>query len=782
MEFDTFSTPDTDVLASLNQAQATAVRHIDGPLLILAGPGSGKTRVVTHRIANLLQHGVPAEQILALTFTNKAADEMRNRLRNLMPDGRVWIGTFHGFCARMLRQYANFAGLDANYSIYDAGDSGRAIKLAIADADVDIAYTTPGSIANAISWAKNNLIPPDEYEPRSGSTTGTVAAKVYPEYQRQLLTANAVDFDDLLMHVAMMLRQNPELRRMLDEQFRYILVDEYQDTNFAQYAIVRALSRDFPNLAVTGDPDQSIYGWRGANLNNILDFERDFNDVAVVRLEQNYRSTPNILRLADCLIANNIKRKEKKLFTDHAEGVPVRMVIYPTGRDEADAIARTISAEIEAGRRNASDFAIFYRVNALSRSLEHALRQVGVPYQIVHGLEFYQRKEIKDVLAYLHLLHNPANDMAFLRIVNTPTRGIGKKTLDRLRDHARRNRLPLLEAARESGLIDSIAKRTATKVAKFVAMYDRMAIDARGALPDAIDAVLNESGYRDMLRFSDAEEDMNRLANIEELITDATEFDAQHPEGDSLEQFLEHSSLVADVDAWEESTDKVTLMTMHAAKGLEFPFVFIVAVEEGLLPHERSKEQNDKLEEERRLLFVGITRAEEELQLSLAQYRAFRGNQRPTVPSQFLMELPREEIEYHEPRTYAYPNEARYDASDASFDFEQFEAEEAAGADNQPVWSDEEFQQDIPPDEPVVSMESGIRTAADMMLEPSSRRVSPNLFERGTPVMHPDYGFGTVVAVSGTGVKRRVRVQFNDVNDEKNFLVAHSKLELFLPD
>src|SRR5262245_24841873 len=457
-----------DCLESLTPAQLAAVTHVDGPLLILAGPGSGKTRIVTHRIAHLLQQGNSGKNILALTFTNKAADEMKARVARLVPLPTVWMGTFHRFCARLLRIYGQLVGLAENYSIYDVDDSRRMLAEAILDEGADLSHTTPEAIAHAISWAKNNLMGPDEYVPRRGHHLGGIIQRVYPAYQRRLLNANAVDFDDLLLHVARLLKENPDVRSRLDERYRYILVDEYQDTNLAQYAIVRALSVDFPNLAVTGDPDQSIYGWRGANLSNILEFEKDFPSVKVVRLEQNYRSTKAILRVADELIRHNVRRKQKRLFTENPDGAAVRLAAYPTQRDEADDIAGRIANEIHRSGRRPRDFAIFYRTNALSRQLEHALREHVVPYQIVNGLEFYQRKEIKDILAYLHLLNNPRSDVALLRIINTPARGIGKATIDRLRDFARMNGLPLLEAARRAGIVAGLSKESAVAVAKFV--------------------------------------------------------------------------------------------------------------------------------------------------------------------------------------------------------------------------------------------------------------------------------------------------------------------------
>ncbi|MCD4728349.1 MAG: UvrD-helicase domain-containing protein, partial [Pirellulales bacterium] len=484
------------MLNELTEAQREAVTHFEGPLLILAGPGSGKTRVVTHRVAWLVSQGVPGRHILALTFTNKAADEMGRRIERLVGNPSVWVGTFHRFCARLLRKYAQFVGLQENYTIYDVNDSVRALRLALGRLKIDSDRYTPETIVKGISWAKNNLISPEQYQPRPGYALGTVVQAAYPAYQRQLATSNAADFDDLLYHVATLLRDNPEIRASLDERYRFVLVDEYQDTNLAQYAIARALSVDHPNLAVTGDPDQSIYGWRGANLNNILEFERDYPKVNVVRLEQNYRSTQRILRVAASLIAHNVQRKEKGLFTENDSGAPVRLTTYATQKDEAQGIASRIFDEIRAGRRRPGDFAIFYRVNALSRSLEFALRELGIPYQMVNGLEFFQRKEIKDVLAYLHLLNNPRDDVALLRVINTPPRGIGKTTIGRLTDHAARGGLSLLEAAREAGGISTLGARPAALLTKFVRLFDRLSSATDGPVEEIVGLVISETGYQ----------------------------------------------------------------------------------------------------------------------------------------------------------------------------------------------------------------------------------------------------------------------------------------------
>jgi len=773
-------TPLSQLHRSLTPAQLAAVTHVQGPLLILAGPGSGKTRVVTHRIAHLLNVGIPARQILALTFTNKAAAEMQSRLASLAPGQPVWMGTFHRFCARTLRMNAALVGLAENYSIYDMDDSRKMLVSVLEEEGIDLSHTSPDAVHHAISWAKNHLITAEKYVPARGLQIGRIVERVYPKYQRALLRANAVDFDDLLLHVATMLRENPEVRADLDKRYQYIMVDEYQDTNLAQYAIVRALSINYPNLAVTGDPDQSIYGWRGANLDNILDFEKDFPDVKVVRLEQNYRSSKAILRVADQLIEHNIKRKQKGLYTDNPEGEKVRLFAYPTQRDEAEHIASQIAQEIHAGRRRARDFAIFYRTNALSRQIEHSLREHVIPYQIVNGLEFYQRKEIKDVLAYLHLLNNPRSDVALLRIINTPTRGIGKSSIQKIQAHARNKQIPLLDAAREAGLIRELNKKSALSIAKFVAMYDRLGEAVLAPLEEIVGKVLSETGYREVLQNSEAEEDQERLANLEELLTAAREFDIRNPGQGNLEQFLEESSLVADTDAWEAETDKVTMMTLHAAKGLEFPCVFIVACEQGLLPHERSIKDHDrdKLEEERRLMFVGITRAMERLQLSYAQYRTFRGMSAPTVPSMFLMELPRHEMDQSS-NLAGLQATADWDepAGDTDFDFG---ANEDDGS-QLPAHDDEFTQLDEPrpKKEREKTLTSGLLTAADLLARQDSpgHKTPINAYKHGMTVSHPEHGLGTITSLAGEGPKRTATVQFFADSQERKFRLMFANLE-----
>lgn len=752
-----FSTRDAlplNLLQGLTDAQQQAVEHFEGPLLILAGPGSGKTRVVTHRIARLLQRGVADREILALTFTNKAADEMRSRLATLAPGARVWMGTFHRFCSRLLRTHARCVGLESNFTIYDADDSRRALKHVLKQLELDHARFTPDRVAAAISWAKNQLLGPEEFAATSGGPLAAFAAGVYPEYQRRLLESNAVDFDDLLLHVVRLLAESPEIRAELDAERKFILVDEYQDTNAAQYAIVRALSHDYRNLAVTGDPDQSIYGWRGADLRNILDFERDFPEVRVVRLERNYRSTKSILAAADALIAHNQLRKEKRLFTENVQGAPVRMTRHATGRAEADDLAERMANEVGAGRRRWRDFAILYRMNALSRTVEIALRTQGIPYQIVNGHEFFQRKEIKDVLAYLRVINNPRDETSLLRVINTPPRGMGAKTVAQLGAHAWQSGRLLLEAICDPAAAAGLSKRAATAVRTLAEAWTKM-IAAGGEPVEAIvGTVLSDSGYQAMLQGSDDPVDADRLANIEELLTVAREYDERGGE-EGLEGFLEETSLVSDVDAWEEDQDHVTLMTLHSSKGLEFPVVFVIAAEDGLLPHERSRNVPEQLEEERRLLFVGMTRAMEELHLNHAARRDYRGQSRLCVPSQFLMELPREQMDVADVADW-----------DAGVTFEAEPEEEFAPP-----------PEPSPPKRPAAPPQ--LTTAAELAgtaTATPSPSVSPEEFHQGMLVQHPEYGLGKIVALSGSQRRRTATVAFASAAGRRKFVLAQSHL------
>jgi DNA helicase-2/ATP-dependent DNA helicase PcrA len=815
---DFFSSHDAEIFLGLNPQQAQAVSVIDGPLMILAGPGSGKTRVITHRIAYMLQQGVPAERILALTFTNKAANELGQRIQRLVPGQFVWAGTFHRFCSRLLRQYGGFVGLKDNFSILDMDDATKLFTQAWDEASVKDEFVSTSAVQSEISKAKNALIRPEEYRGRTTNPAGKVVEKVYPIYQRKLIQCNSVDFDDLLLWTAIILRENDELRQRLDERFSYIMVDEYQDTNLAQYAIVRSLSNDYPNLAVTGDPDQSIYGWRGANIGNILGFERDYPNVQVVRLEQNYRSTQKILRVADRLIANNRLRKPKRLIPTLEVGQPVRLKASSSPQDEALWIASEIKTQIAEGVWEPKDFAIFYRANWLSRNLEHELTAAGIPYQLVNGFEFYQRKEIKDLIAYLRLIVNPKNDLAFERVVNSPTRKIGKVTLDRLHELARQSGRSLMEVCEKERANPSVLGRAAASIQKFVAQIEQLQTVPWDHVRKVLEAVLHVTGYAKVLEADQTEMSAERLGNIDELLTAAEEFDKQHPDDGGLEAYLETAALVSDTDKLDGDFNHVKMMTMHAAKGLEFPCVYIVGVEEGILPHERSLKDDKDVEEERRLFFVGITRAQEELTICHCDGRMKRGTFAMAPASSFLMEIVGPDIErvrpanygksfgnwQNEPRTgYRSPPSVERDwvedeCGGASFDVDDFDndsnqlREEPAGAGLSPsvsfaspqghAWesagnqNNETQSKSIPKTIPKIStasaMFSGSALGAQDPTQTMGAAVDDQLSEKqkyqvGGLVQHPEYGPGKVVALTGSLKKPYISVYFFSVGQKK---------------
>ena len=782
--------PQTQLLEGLNEAQQTAVAHTEGPLLILAGPGSGKTRVITHRIAHMIAKGIPSWQIVALTFTNKAADEMRNRLKKLAPGNLTWTGTFHRFCSRLLRQYATLVGLQENFSIYDMSDSKKMLKQAIENAEIDTKHFSPDKISNAISNFKNEAITVERFTPRPGNVLDKIVSKVYPEYQKLLLMANAVDFDDLLLHCVDLLQNNPELREGLDLKYNYMMVDEYQDTNRAQYQLIRLLNHNIQNLAVTGDPDQSIYGWRGANISNILDFEKDYPKVQVVRLEENYRSTKSILRVADQLIENNLRRRKKSLITSNEEGKAVRLVAYPSPQDEAADVADSIALAIQKGTHRAKDFAILYRTNWLSRSFEHMLRQCGVPYQILNGHEFYQRREIKDVIAYLHLLNNPDDSVAFERVVNVPSRKIGKVTLTRLQRYARDNSVSMMEAARNCEKIETIKKAVSKRVLNFVDLIEGLSKQVGDEVEPVIRGVLAETDYRDWLTDDGSEEAYERAGNVDELIVAAQEFDNEHPEDGGLGRYLEQAALVSDTDVWESDANYVTMMTMHGAKGLEFPCVYIVGLEDGILPHERSKDNDDEVEEERRLLFVGITRAEKELQFSRCLNRFRRGSYWPAIPSRFLMELPRDEMEIfgvqhqqagmtsedlqHAIDAMDISNETNYDElPEIDINATESALSVAPSLFDDPADSPKKISK---PEIPKPTM-ANLMTAAELEKKLVADRLEPEACEVGLEVEHVEYGVGEVIAMTGTGRKTTATINFPKIGN-KRIRLAFSNLRL----
>jgi DNA helicase-2/ATP-dependent DNA helicase PcrA len=740
--------PDVDLLADLTPAQREAVTHFTGPLLILAGAGSGKTRVITRRVAYLLQQGVPPGNILAITFTNKAAGEMRQRVEQLVPGSRVWISTFHSMGARLMRQYGDRFGLDRNFTIYDMTDRGKLLKMALEDAGIDNARFSPETIGSAISKAKNQLLSPERYAERAGDFYGQTVARVYPVYEKRLRDANALDFDDLLYWPALALKHDAEFRTELDARFRFVLIDEYQDTNHAQYAIARGLSIDHPNLCVVGDPDQSIYAFRGSDISNILFFERDFPDARVLTLSTNYRSTKAILAAASGLIAHNQKRKPKDLTTDNPAGEPVTLLTYETGLDEAEGIARRIRAAVEGKKRSYRDFAVFLRINALSRGLETAFVKQRVPFQIVKGLAFFDRKENRDVLAYLRLLLNPRDDLSFLRAVTEPARGIGKVSLDHLREYAEPRELSLLAAAGEVGKIAAIKGKAVAALREFAKLMHELSQSADAPPDEVIRLVLDRSGYRRMLMDSTDTEDQERLANIEELITAAKQFAAEDTTR-TIADFLENITLASDLDGWDERQDCVSVMTMHAAKGLEFPVVYMVAMEQGLLPHERSLGRSDEVEEERRLAFVGMTRAKEELYLCHARLREFRGSTLYAVPSMFLDELPQEGV-------------AQVDLSaSAGGTPSALDEWRGGGEAARSGWTD-----------------AGVRRLPQPVA-PKRREGSEETggFAEGMLVKHATYGTGRVTELSGYGAMRRIKVRFNTAG-ERTFVLNKVTLEV----
>ena len=634
-----------DLLADLSEPQRQAVTHTNGPLLILAGPGSGKTRVVTRRAAYLAATVTDPWHILAITFTNKAASEMRDRIADLGVSRGMTVCTFHALCAKLLRRYSDRLGVPKNFTIFDRDDRRKLIRQAVEDCNLSASNWSPAAIDQDISRAKNALLTAKAYTEGDLDWRERTIARIYTCYEGLLAENAGLDFDDLLMKMASALDRDAELRGELEAIYRYVLVDEYQDTNSAQYQIARLLTRDHQNLCATGDPDQSIYGWRGADISNILRFEEDYPRAVVVKLEQNYRSTQRILAAADALIVDNVQRKEKTLWTQNDAGPLVRIVEHETGDDEARTVAEEIGERIRNGAE-AADIAVFYRVNALSRVLEEAMLRSGVSYQIARGLEFYNRREIKDVLAYLRVLVNPSDGLALARIINTPPRGIGATTIQRLTDAAQASGTTLLDAVTDPDVLSKLG-RGAAKVRQFGELLTKLAEVVNLPAPEALEYVISHSGLRALYR--DARDgDDAPAANLDELVSAAAAFQEDEPEA-TLIEWLEHAALIGDVDAVDSNASKVTLMTLHAAKGLEFDAVYIVGFEDGLLPfrrHDGSSSDASDTEEERRLCFVGMTRAKTRLCLSRAKYRMLRGVTQRTVESPFLDALPTDAVDY----------------------------------------------------------------------------------------------------------------------------------------
>jgi DNA helicase-2/ATP-dependent DNA helicase PcrA len=640
-----------NLINELNPAQVQAVEAVEGPVLVIAGPGSGKTRVIVHRIAYLVNTcGVSPFRILAVTFTNKAAREMRERVHQLMggATGDVSLGTFHATGARILRIEAMHAGIDQSFSIYDAADQTSVLKRSMEQVGIDPKKFSPGAVKNAISGAKAKLLTPPEFALAKANYFDEVVLRVYERYEELLRMGNALDFDDLIMKVVRLLESNEEVRDKYQDRYVHTLVDEFQDTNLAQYRMARLISAKHRNLCVVGDPDQSIYGWRSAEVGNILNFETDFPKARVVMLEQNYRSTKTILKASGKVIAQNNERQAKELWTDNSDGVPITLADTLNEQDEALYVVNEVDRLTKEAGRRYGDCAVLYRTNAQSRPIEEAFVRYGLPYRLVGATRFYERREVKDTLAYLRLLYNPYDDVNLLRIVNVPSRGIGQRSLDELSRWAGSQQLPLytaiqLLASDESTDVEppDLGPRPVRSLTAFLQLIDGLTDESR-QVPTAtlIDLTLERTGYRDFIMAGDDRPE-ERMDNVLELRTVAEDFAHLEPQ-EALAAFLESIALVSDTDNADGRADSTTLITLHQAKGLEFPIVFIVGMEEGVLPHMRSFEDPAQMEEERRLCYVGMTRAEERLYLLRAFRRTAMGMRNANPPSRFLRDIPSE--------------------------------------------------------------------------------------------------------------------------------------------
>ena len=751
----------------LNEPQREAVYHTDGPLLILAGAGSGKTRVLTHRIAYLIEErNVNPWNILAITFTNKAAGEMRERVDSLVGFGSesIWVSTFHSMCVRILRRFIDRLGYDNRFTIYDTDDQKTLMKEVCKKVAIDTKVFKERSLMSAISSAKNELILPDEIELNAGGDFAKLKiAKVYREYEAQLKANNALDFDDLLVKTVQLLQTQPDVLENYQERFRYIMVDEYQDTNTVQFQLVRLLAGKYRNLCVVGDDDQSIYKFRGANIRNILDFEHEFSDACVIKLEQNYRSTGNILNAANRVIANNKGRKEKTLWTANGEGELVHLRQFDTGYDEADFIAEDIKKEVRAGA-SYNDHAVLYRTNAQSRLLEEKFVAMNVPYKIVGGVNFYARREIKDLLAYLKTIDNGMDDIAVRRIINVPKRGIGLTTINRIQESAAERGLGFYETLMAPELIPGIG-RSAAKLDSFAALIEYFkGLTGQMSITDLLREVIEKTGYMESLDSEDKEDAQARKENIDELINKAAAYEEAAEDRDepaTLSAFLEEVALVADIDSLDEEQDYVVLMTLHSAKGLEFPHVYLAGMEDGLFPSYMTitSDDRDDLEEERRLCYVGITRAEQELTLTCARRRMVRGETQYNKISRFIKEIPAELLDTGsrriEPETEVPVQQNTYAHAREAFRARAFGAAYSNGAGKSSGVSSGKSSQGL------ASLQKGSQLAAGSGGSPD--------YAEGDRVRHVKFGEGTVLEIRSGGRDYEVTVDFDSAGVRKMF-------------
>jgi len=725
------------LMADLNDAQSQAVTKTDGPVLILAGAGSGKTRVLTYRIAWLIVNGLAEpREILAMTFTNKAAGEMRERVRKLVPEmlSGMWIGTFHSLFARLLRREAERLNYKSNFAIYDDDDQYTLIKTVLNELKIPVTDFPPKIISYKISGAKNAFVLPEQFAQLATTRQDQIIATIYTTYQRRLRENNAMDFDDLLIKPIELFQLFPLVLEYYQDRFRYILVDEYQDTNRAQYVALKMLAAGHRNLCVVGDDDQSIYRWRGAEIRNILDFENDYPDCTKFRLEQNYRSTRNILEVAHSVVRNNRQRHEKKLWTEKAAGELISLLEVEDDLEEARTVVNKLALEMRSNHMDFQDIAVLYRTNAQSRVLEEALRRENIPYIIVGGVKFYERKEVKDVIAYLRLLSNPADTISLRRIINYPARGIGETTLGRIEAYAQEKKISIFAATGQIQQIAGIAARTAEQVASFHALMNKYTSLRTEISPAELAASLvNELGILREFKQEGTIEALSRAENVRELLLAIAEFSSSAGDEASLDSFLENVALTTDLDNWDDRANAVTLMTLHSAKGLEFPVVFITGLEEGLFPISRSLADPPALEEERRLFYVGATRAKVKLYLAWARNRRKFGETSASIASRFLREL--------EPSLVQV--ESSYRASPARRQRASYRQREA---DPMPRYEDESQE--------VLEYRVGMR------------------------VMHPTFGKGTIMRLEpGSSAALKLRVLFDQAG-ERRLVLPYAKLEI----
>jgi DNA helicase II / ATP-dependent DNA helicase PcrA len=734
-------------LNTLNNEQREAVVTTDGPLLILAGAGSGKTRVLTYRIAYLIENGVYPGSILAITFTNKAASEMRERVEDIIGAAarNMWISTFHSTCVRILRQDIERLGYNKNFVIYDSSEQEKLIKECIQELNLDEKMYVPKDTLYKIGSLKDVLIDEDTfYRKNANDFKNRRIAEIYQLYQKKLKMNNALDFDDIIMKTVKLFKEHQDVLDHYQRKFRYILVDEYQDTNRAQYELINLIAKSHNNLCVVGDDDQSIYGWRGADIRNILDFEDDYPEVKTIKLEQNYRCTKNILDAANYVIANNEKRKKKKLWTENSQGDSIKFYRADSDRDESGFIVNEIMRLSNEGR-SYKDFAILYRTNAMSRIIEEGFVTTGVPYKVVGGLKFYDRKEVKDILGYLKVINNPLDSISLERITNTPKRGIGDTSIEKVKDYAAQKDVSMYSAMLEIDSIEGLTKRAANSMDKFISLMNYFIISRENMkVSDLIDEILEKTGYLKELKDENTPESKARIENLQEFYSAAVEFEENY-EDKSLSTFLERVALVSDQDQVNEHGG-VTLMTLHTAKGLEFPVVFIAGFEEGIFPHFSAKEDFDELEEERRLCYVGITRAKEYLYFTCAKQRLMFGRTMVNQPSSFIEEIPEDLVNDISPKNFGFNRVYGYDKSSA-----------AAPANKRSHLS-----------APVVFTAQAPKAV---------NTVKGNELKAGVKINHKAFGKGLVIAIKEAAGDKQITVHFENAG-LKNLLLSSAPIEI----